>query len=361
MMFSVVIVCAGKSSRLGKDKVLLPLGGKPIFMHSVLKFSECCDDVIVVANESNINEIQKYHSNVVLGGATRQDSVACGVRVAKYNSVLIHDGARPFVSIEDILKIMETKAVSAFLGRKVINSLKQVGNFKNVNRDEFVMATTPQLVAKDIYLRAYEKATVSYSDDVTLLQEEMGIEPIFVTETVDNYKITTEEDYKKAMKEYDSFRIGYSWDVHKLVVGRKLILGGIEIPHKKGLLGHSDADALLHAIAEALLGSLALGDLGTHYPDNDPKYKDIDSKILLSDVYKKVQKLGYEIVNLDTMIFAEEPKLKPYILSIRNSIKDVLGISLEKVSVKATTYEKMDAIGRGEAIAASATILVRKI
>ena len=134
-----------------------------------------------------------------------------------------------------------------------------------------------------------------------------------------------------------------------------------EIPHKKGLLGHSDADALLHAIAEALLGSLALGDLGTHYPDNDPKYKDIDSKILLSDVYKKVQKLGYEIVNLDTMIFAEEPKLKPYILSIRNSIKDVLGISLEKVSVKATTYEKMDAIGRGEAIAASATILVRKI
>ena len=143
-------------------------------------------------------------------------------------------------------------------------------------------------------------------------------------------------------------------------MGRKLILGGIEIPFEKGLLGHSDADALLHAIAESLLGALSLGDLGTHFPDTDPKYSGIDSKILLKKCYELVLEKGYVISNIDTMIYAEAPKMKPYINLMRESIANILNININQISIKATTYEKMDAIGRGEAIACDSTVLIER-
>lgn len=155
-------------------------------------------------------------------------------------------------------------------------------------------------------------------------------------------------------------RIGHAWDVHRLVGNRPLILGGIEIPYSLGLLGHSDADVLLHAIAEALLGSLALGDLGTFFPDNDVKYKDMDSKIILNEVYKMVQDKGYKIVNIDSTIYAEAPKLRPYIDEIRKSIAGILNIPVEDVSVKATTHEKMGSIGKKEAISSESVVLIEK-
>lgn len=155
-------------------------------------------------------------------------------------------------------------------------------------------------------------------------------------------------------------RIGHAWDVHRLVGNRPLILGGIEIPYSLGLLGHSDADVLLHAIAEALLGSLALGDLGTFFPDNDVKYKDMDSKIILMEVYKMIQDKGYKIVNIDSTIYAEAPKLRPYIDEIRKSISNVLNIPIEDVSVKATTHEMMGSIGKKEAISSEAVVLIEK-
>ena len=145
------------------------------------------------------------------------------------------------------------------------------------------------------------------------------------------------------------------------MVDRKLILGGIEIPFEKGLLGHSDADALLHAISESLLGALSLGDLGTHFPDNDPKYKGIDSKLILKECYKKILDAGYVIGNIDAMIYAEAPKMKPYINLMRETISELLNIDITQISIKATTYEKMDAIGRGEAIACDSTVLLYKM
>lgn len=155
-------------------------------------------------------------------------------------------------------------------------------------------------------------------------------------------------------------RIGHAWDVHRLVNNRPLILGGLKIPYSLGLLGHSDADVLLHAIAEALLGALALGDLGTFFPDNDVKYKDMDSKIILNEVYKMVQDKGYKIVNIDSTIYAEAPKLRPYIDEIRKSIASILNIPVEDVSVKATTHEKMGSIGKKEAISSEAVVLIEK-
>ena len=153
-------------------------------------------------------------------------------------------------------------------------------------------------------------------------------------------------------------RIGYSRDTHILVEDRELFLGGVKIPFEKGLLGHSDADVLLHAIAEAILGALALGDLGSHFPDNDPKYKGIDSKILLKEVFKMMKEKGYKIGNVDTMLILELPKMKPYILAIRESIASLLETSLDNVSVKATTNEKMGYLGENMAIEANAVVLL---
>ena len=153
-------------------------------------------------------------------------------------------------------------------------------------------------------------------------------------------------------------RIGYSRDTHILVEGRDLFLGGIKIPFEKGLLGHSDADVLLHAIAEAILGALALGDLGTHFPDNDPKYKGIDSKILLKEVVQMMKNKGYKIGNVDTMLIRELPKIKPHILEIRESIAGLLETSVDNISVKATTNEKMGYLGENKAIEANAVVLL---
>ena len=153
-------------------------------------------------------------------------------------------------------------------------------------------------------------------------------------------------------------RIGYSRDTHILVKDRELFLGGVKIPFELGLLGHSDADVLLHAISEAILGALALGDLGTHFPDNDPKYKGIDSKVLLKKVVKMMKEKGYKVGNVDAMLVLELPKMKPHILAIRESIASLLETSLDNVSVKATTNEKMGYLGENKAIEANAVVLL---
>lgn len=153
-------------------------------------------------------------------------------------------------------------------------------------------------------------------------------------------------------------RIGHAWDTHKLVENRKLILGGILVDYPLGLLGHSDADVVLHAVAESLLGSLALGDLGTFYPDNSDKTLDMDSKIILKECYNRVLDKGYHLNNLDVMIYSQNIKINPIRLDIKKSIANILNVDLNQVSIKATTYEKMGFIGRGEAIACEAVCLV---
>ncbi|MBU2493904.1 MAG: 2-C-methyl-D-erythritol 2,4-cyclodiphosphate synthase [Bacteroidetes bacterium] len=156
------------------------------------------------------------------------------------------------------------------------------------------------------------------------------------------------------------FRIGFGYDVHKLVEGRKLILGGIEIKHEKGLLGHSDADALLHSICDALLGALALGDIGKHFPDTDPKYKNADSKILLAEVYKLITGKGYKLGNIDSTIVIERPKMAPHILKMRETISLILDCNAEQVSVKATTSENMGFVGTENGVKVYSVVLLTK-
>lgn len=153
-------------------------------------------------------------------------------------------------------------------------------------------------------------------------------------------------------------RIGHGYDVHRLVEGRKLILGGVEIPFEKGLLGHSDADVLLHAISDALLGAAALGDIGKHFPPNDNTFKDADSRALLREVVKLLQKNGHKILNIDATILAENPKMRPFIDKMRRNIADDLGLDISFVSVKATTEEGLGFTGSGEGISAHAVCLI---
>jgi len=156
------------------------------------------------------------------------------------------------------------------------------------------------------------------------------------------------------------FRTGFGFDVHALTEGRKLILGGIEIPFSKGLLGHSDADALLHSITDALLGALALGDIGQHFPDTKPEYKDADSSAFLRMTYKLVRQKGYSLGNIDAMISLQQPKIAPYIIKMRENISSILGVALDQVSVKAGTNEKLGFIGREEGAAVFSTVLLIK-
>lgn len=153
-------------------------------------------------------------------------------------------------------------------------------------------------------------------------------------------------------------RIGHGYDVHRLTENRKLILGGVDIPYEKGLLGHSDADVLLHAISDALLGASALGDIGKHFPDTDPKFKGADSILLLKEVCRLINEKGYRIENIDSTVIAQAPKLKPYIEQMRKNIAEVCGISVEQVNVKATTEERLGFTGSGEGISAHAVCLI---
>lgn len=156
------------------------------------------------------------------------------------------------------------------------------------------------------------------------------------------------------------YRIGSGIDFHKLTEGRDLWIGGVKIPHHKGALGHSDADVLLHAICDALLGALSLGDIGTHFPDTDAAYKDIDSKILLGKTFEMIKKEGYTIVNIDSTLCLESPKIKPFVPQMQQQIADILNITVKEISIKATTTEKLGFVGREEGVIAYATVLIKK-
>lgn len=157
------------------------------------------------------------------------------------------------------------------------------------------------------------------------------------------------------------YRIGQGFDIHKLVEGRKFILGGIEIPYEKGLLGHSDADALVHSIIDALFGALALGDIGTHFPDNDPRYKDADSLILLKKACEEIKEKGYTINNIDTTIMVQEPKMKPYIPLMQEKLAKVMNIEKTQISIKAKTMEEQDSVGKKQAVMAQSVVLLKRI
>ena len=375
-MNTALIVAAGAGTRaqMNQSKILYPILGKPVFMYSVDLFLSLGFDIVLVVAKTDLNEIRKYMFDetikIVLGGKTRSESVMLGLKEVETPYVFIHDAARPLVSKDAILEIEKALAYhdAVLLCEKLTSALKkyQQGSVSSLSRNDYVLAQTPQAFLTEKIRYAYLRNDQTYDDDISLYQAFYPDETVSVViNESPNLKITYPEDFKIAQlflgERDEPMRIGHSFDIHQLTFDRPLILGGITIPHEKGLLGHSDADVLLHAISEAMLGALALGDLGTFYPDTDPTYKGISSGRIFKEVYVKIKEKGYEIGNIDATVYAELPKLNPFILSIRESIAKMISIPVDFVSIKATTYEKLDAIGEKKAIAAEAVVLLKRI
>lgn len=370
-----IIAAAGSGKRLGSDipKQYLKIAGVPVLVKAVRSFCENSnvDDVLIVANEDYISLcqslIEEYNLTkvvgIVAGGNERQDSVyralqAVNEQVPDAEYVLIHDGARPFVSQETINDVVEAavRTGAAIACVPVKDSIRQGTSESscNIERKNLYSVQTPQgFNLKDI-MKAYEKAFEDgyYGTDDAGLMERMGKSPELVSGSYDNIKITTKEDMPMEN------RIGTGFDVHALVEGRPLVMGGVEIPFEKGLDGHSDADVLIHALMDAMLGAAAMGDIGRHFPDTDPKYKGISSVELLKYVTTLIYDEGYSVGNADINVMAQRPKIKSYIDDMRRIIAEAMNIDINRISIKGTTTERLGFVGREEGIAAQAVCLL---
>lgn len=398
----VVIVAAGSSKRMvGVDKQNLLLKGMPVVVRAAKVFQEMGEvsEIILVTSRENISTFQGYVTEYALhkvktvcqGGDTRQQSVFCGVGElsSHVEYIAIHDGARPFITKEVVSRCLADAiqfgaATAAVKTKDTIKIEKDGFIAATPDRDKLYLTQTPQIFRREIYIQAMEQALktgIDVTDDCQLV-ENIGHQVYLSQGSYDNIKITTPEDIPTAeaisermeaisAKEEASsaqlaqkegatsmVRIGHGYDVHRLVEGRKLILGGVNIPWEKGLLGHSDADVLVHAVMDALLGAAALGDIGQHFPDTDPAYAGADSIELLQNVGGLLEKEGYGIGNIDCTILAQQPKLKPFIPEMRQTIADALKLSVSQVSVKATTEEGLGFTGAGDGIAAHSVCII---
>lgn len=378
---AAVIVAAGNSSRMKKDKMLLPLSGMSVVARTVKIFSESgfFDEIILVSSEKNLfpfKEEMEKHSlfpHIIKGGATRGESSFAGICAAKSEYVMIHDGARALVDralIERTLMAALTYgAAFPYVTPKDTLKLLSEDGFatSTLKRDFCASVQTPQVFKRELIKKAYEKFGFNETDDCAVM-EKSGAKIKAVEGSYDNIKLTTSEDIHTAQKiladREKSFspqiRIGTGFDTHALSPDRSLIIGGVEIPYEKGLLGHSDADVLLHAIIDALFGAAALGDIGTHFPDTDEEYRGISSLVLLQKAAEKIRAVGFEIINVDSTIIAQSPKMAPFILQMRENAARAMKTELDRVSIKAKTNEHMGFTGRGEGIEARATVLLGK-
>ena len=380
---SAVLVAAGSSTRMGFDKLSFDLGGETVLHRSIRAFDQCpqIGEIVLVAGKNRAFVEQQAVGctkpvQIVAGGATRAESAKNGVLAAHGELVAVHDAARPFVSPAVIAAVLEAAARcgAAAPAVPVKDTIKHAvpGDGKTVpeaclvhstpDRSTLYAVQTPQCFDRTQYLAALqeldaEKARL-VTDDCSLF-ELTGRSVQLTQGDYANLKITTREDLPRPVqKEETRMRIGHGYDVHRLVEGRKLILGGVEIPFEKGLLGHSDADVLAHAVMDAVLGAAALGDIGQHFPDNDPAYAGADSLELARHVARILSEHGYRVENIDATILCQRPKLAPHIPAMRAKLAAAFGLPVDAVSVKATTEEHLGFTGEGLGIAAHAVALI---
>lgn len=384
MKLLTIVPAAGSSVRMqqGKNKAFIKVGQTPLLALTLQALAKCSavSEVIVVVGKEELSLAtkmlvdfgylyKKLACKIIAGGAERQYSVANALAEIdnSITHIAIHDGARPFITPEIFTECLNKAVV---VGASIV-AVPSKDTIKFVDEHSLVLSTpdrktlwniqTPQIFAKDILLAAYTKASQENflgTDDASLV-EYSGAKVAVTKGSYDNIKLTTPEDltwaeYLTGGKKKMQFRVGTGYDVHQLVPDRKLILGGVEIAHSLGLLGHSDADVLLHAIKDALLGAAGLGDIGKHFPDTDAKYKGISSMVLLEETGSIIAEHGWQITNIDATIMAEKPKIAPHKEQMRANIAKALKIAIDQVNIKATTTEKLGFVGREEGMAAQA-------
>lgn len=372
MKTSLILACAGKGTRAGlqQNKLLYSTQNQSIIEKTLQAFlsSGFVDQVIITASKEDFETIKNIvgdKAQVVLGGDTRTQSVKNALEVVDGDIVLIHDGARPFVSAKLIKDCIDTALThgSAIPVIPTPNTiLKKQGEFVSeyLGKDELCSVQTPQgfkvNLIKDAYARACEK---SFNDDGEVYLNYIGKLATYNGDT-ENIKITYSKDFD-LLDNKPQTRVGTGFDCHKLVENRKLILGGVTIPHDKGLLGHSDADVLTHAIMDAILSALSLRDIGYHFSDKDPKYKDADSMKLLDQVLIMIKEKGYKVQSISATIMAEKPKLLKFIPEITQSLANAIGINTDLIGIGATTLEGLGFVGREEGICTHATAVLTRI
>ena len=386
MHVTAIIAAAGAGRRLGaaKPKQLLDIGGGSMLQHSVRAFlghPRVADVVVVLSPDlttlalAGIEPSRAAALRVVKGGDRRQDSVANGFAAVAPESdvVLIHDAARPFVSADLIDRTIDAAAahgaaIAALQSRDTVKRVAGDGRItETIPRETIYLAQTPQAFRRDVLAAAIElgRSGVEATDEA-MLAERAGYQVHVVDGDPGNVKVTTSADLDAARARMASTgkpartgRAGTGYDLHRLVEGRPLILGGVTVPSDRGALGHSDADVVCHAATDAILGAVGLGDIGRHFPDTDPRWKNADSLVLLREAARMVRDHGYEVGNLDVTVILERPKIKDAVEPMRTRLAEALGIDRDRVSVKGKTNEGVDAVGRGEAIIAHAVALVR--
>ena len=380
---AAVIVAAGRGSRAGDGvpKAYRSLGGQPMIRFSLDLFSSD-QNVSVVQPVIHADDVGLYATAAggldvlpaVFGGATRQASVLAGLQALaarKPEIVLVHDAARPFVSSALIGRaISAAKRSAAAPGIAVSDTIKAVDAQDRVaqtpDRSILRAIQTPQAFNFDALLDAHRRAAGAgrddFSDDAALMEWAGHAVTVFAGEP-GNVKLTLAEDFTRAeglrLSALADVRMGTGYDVHAFTEGDHVMLGGVKIPHSRGLSGHSDADAPLHALVDAILGALADGDIGVHFPPSDPQWRGAASERFLRFAVERVQARGGMIAHLDVTVISEAPRVGPHRDAIRERIASIASVSLDRVAVKATTSEKLGFIGRGEGIAALATATLR--
>lgn len=390
MTVSALIVAAGRGARAanehGRPKQYCPVGGVPVIARSIAAFAghPGVDDILVVIHPDDTplyaaasRPFEARLREAVPGGSRRQDSVRLGLEAlaAKApSSVLIHDAARPFVERELIDRVIDGLVAhdAALPCLPIADTLKWVARGKVIGtaaRDQLYRAQTPQGFKFEAILAAHREAAKESGRDFTddaAVAEWFGLDVALVEGSEDNRKLTTAEDLQRADAllqprrggEAGTIRVATGYDVHAFGPGDAVILCGVRIPHAKKLVGHSDADVALHALTDALLGAIADGDIGVHFPPSDARWRGAASEIFLKHAAAKVRECGGTIVHADITLLCEAPRIGPYRDEMRARVAELLGIESGRVSLKATTNEGLGFIGRGEGIAAMATATV---
>jgi 2-C-methyl-D-erythritol 4-phosphate cytidylyltransferase/2-C-methyl-D-erythritol 2,4-cyclodiphosphate synthase len=368
-----LLMAAGRGSRFGADrpKQFLPLLGRPVLRHAAeaLLAGGHVDAILPVVGPGESAAVEALlaglpHLPAVEGGATRQDSVRAGLEALAADPpelVLVHDAARPILPPGTIPALLAALAEhpGAIPAQPVSDTLKagEAGIIlRTLPRAGLFRAQTPQAFRFATLLAAHRAATAEVTDDAALL-EQAGLSVALLPGSESNLKVTYPEDLPRAEAALLPTLIpamGTGFDVHRLVEGRPLILCGVTIPHPLGLDGHSDADVGLHALCDAIYGALAEGDIGRHFPPSQMQWKDADSARFLRHAAERVAARGGIVTHVDVTLICEQPKITPHADAMRNRLAELLGIPVGRVSVKATTTEKLGFTGRGEGIAAQA-------
>lgn len=393
MRTSLIVAAGGGGSRFQKglplnsrrpSKLFFPLCGKPLLAHTLEAFQEIpqvTETILAIprGTEEEVRTLIRRHGwqaiRLVRGGRTRAESVwkALLKTDPKNKWITVHDGARPFVSQTLVKKLFDSTedADGAILARRVVPTIKEADEKgfikRTVDRCGLFEAETPQVVRRDLLQKAYRKVPKAFeATDEAALLEAVGAETRVIVHEDWNPKITTYQDFELAeaylnQKAKATITTGLGRDTHRLVPGRRFLLGGVEIPFEKGPLGHSDGDVLLHAVIDAILGATGQGDIGEWFSDKDPRNKGIASRTMLETVLKKIIPNGWRIQHLDTTVFLERPKLSPYKEKIRKTLAEVLTLPPESISVKAKTMEGLGPEGRGLAVTAEAVVTMHRI